>query len=247
MPKVVKGRKFRGAASLKTPQQLPSAKNESPTTAERKAGRFIEKVETQSDSIVADQSLQEQSVSNQPALITEKTKGQESIVQGTEGKIPPSSKENQPLSRGQRKRQAKREKYLRRERLVLDSLKLKRQEEQSKRIDGLDAIKEALLATVREGDAQKESTSKPAVRSLLKSNRGQKHLVEKEVSHMKLVLQHPAFQAEPFAAIREHLKNTIGVAAKSSPPTATTPKDADSKVKRKRRKTKYRATRSKRR
>jgi hypothetical protein len=240
MPKVARGRKF-SAASLKTPQ-IPSGTR---TTAGIEAKAVADKVETQSDSIEVDQSSQAKLPSNQPTLKTEKPKVQESTAQlkEDEGKVV-SSQENASLSRGQRKRLAKREKYLRRERLILDSLKLKRQEEQSKRIDGLDAIKEALLATVRENNnvAHPESSSKPAVKSMLKSNRAQKHLVEKEVSHMNLVLQHPAFQAEPFAAIREHLKNTIVVAK----PSEESPKDTD-KVKRKRRKTKYRATRSKRR
>ena len=50
----------------------------------------------------------------------------------------------QTLSRGQRRRQAKRDQYRKREQMILSSLRLKSQEEQKGRIDGLDAIREAL-------------------------------------------------------------------------------------------------------
>lgn len=114
------------------------------------------------------------------------------------------------LSRGQRKRQAKRDQYLRREKLVLSSLKLKRKEEQKKRIDGLDAIKEALLETVSKATAtDNESKKEPKPRNLLKSNKSRRFLAQKEASQMSLVMEHPSFKADPFATIREHLQNTL--------------------------------------
>jgi len=112
------------------------------------------------------------------------------------------------LSRGQRKRLAKRNQYLRREQLVMNSLKLQREEEQRKRIDGLDAIRDALLATV--GSTATSRTATTTAAPPPKSNRGRRKLVQKETSQMNLVLQHPAFQADPLATIREHLKNTVG-------------------------------------
>jgi len=117
------------------------------------------------------------------------------------------AKDASTLSRGQKKRLAKREQYLRREKLVMSSLRLQRQEEQKKRIDGMDAIKEALLSTVSiEKKKEMEPSKKP---NLLKSNKSRKKLVEKEVTQISLVMEHPAFKADPFATIREHLKNTI--------------------------------------
>ena len=108
------------------------------------------------------------------------------------------------LSRGQRKRQAKREQYLKRENLILSTLQLKRQEEQKKRLDGLDALKEALTAI----DTTIESTSTDAqpTPSTLK---GRRNLATREMEHMNLVLQHPAFQSNPFEAIQQHLRNTL--------------------------------------
>ena len=43
----------------------------------------------------------------------------------------------------------------------------------------------------------------------LTSKKRQK-LVAEESHHMLQVLQHPAFVANPFAALQEHLKNTVG-------------------------------------
>jgi hypothetical protein len=121
----------------------------------------------------------------------------------------PAGRGHQQLSRGQRKRLAKREQYLRKERMVMSSLKLKREEEQKKRIDGLDAIKEALMATVTAADDKKGFMEEQKPRSMLRTNRGKKKLLEKESAQMNLVLQHPRFQADPFATIQEHLKNIL--------------------------------------
>jgi ABC-type dipeptide/oligopeptide/nickel transport system ATPase component len=123
------------------------------------------------------------------------------------------------VSRGQRKRQAKRDQYLRKEKLILSSLKLKTEQEQKKRIDGLDAIKEALLATVKKSSSSSKAGTavqtdniedkeeeKP---NMLKTSKSRQLLMQKEVAQMSLVLQHPAFQADPFATIREHLTNTL--------------------------------------
>jgi hypothetical protein len=117
-----------------------------------------------------------------------------------------------PLSRGQKKRMAKREQYLRRERLVMASLKLKHEQEQAKRIDGLDAIKEALSATMTEVSAEAAvQTSQP--RNLLKNQKSRQELLKRESNQLELVMEHPAFQADPLATIREHLKNSLATQA----------------------------------
>jgi len=111
-------------------------------------------------------------------------------------------------SRGQRKRQAKRDQYLKRQNLVLSALQLKRTEDQKTRIDGLDALKEALMQT----NATKTtavSTTELSSHSLLGKNKSKRELTAREVNHLELVLEHPAFQANPFATIQEHLKNTL--------------------------------------
>jgi ABC-type dipeptide/oligopeptide/nickel transport system ATPase component len=142
------------------------------------------------------------SVQASPSLLTAKQVSEPA-------KIPEATDETN-LSRGQRKRLAKREQYLRKEKIVLSSLTLRHQDEQKKRIDGLDAIKEALLSTVSPiQDEPKISDLSKIKPNLMISNKSKKSLVAREVSQMSLVLQHPAFQADPFATIREHLKNTL--------------------------------------
>mmetsp|Transcript_12239 Transcript_12239/g.25353 ORF Transcript_12239/g.25353 Transcript_12239/m.25353 type:complete len:248 (+) Transcript_12239:3448-4191(+) len=137
------------------------------------------------------------------------------------------SRNNQTLSRGQRKRQAKREQYLKREKMVLASLRLKRKDEQRGKLDGLDALRDALLpiaATDKKkggsGDDGHESAAAAArsntsdaaadtAPALCATNRAKKNLAGREVAHMNLVLEHPAFKANPFETLQEHLRNTL--------------------------------------
>lgn len=117
------------------------------------------------------------------------------------------------LSRGQRKRLAKREQYLKRERMVMSSLRLKRLEEQKGKLDGLDAIKEALASTTtstsdavsREAQSSSQSTEKLSSHTV----KAKKNLANSEIGHMSLVLEHPSFVENPFAAIQQHLRNSL--------------------------------------
>ena len=115
------------------------------------------------------------------------------------------------LSRGQRKRQAKREQYLKKEKMILSSLQLKKEDEQKKRIDGLDALKEALMETAAKSsagtDKSTESKTKPA--PTVTSNKAKQQILSSELNHMSLVLQHPSFQSNPFEALQEHLRNSL--------------------------------------
>lgn len=115
------------------------------------------------------------------------------------------------LSRGQRKRQAKREQYLKREKMVLSSLKLKQQDEQKKRLDGLDALKEALTTVDTSTSTSADNQTRTSSANTLK---GKKNLAAREMEHMSLVLQHPAFQSNPFESIQQHLRNSLADQAK---------------------------------
>ena len=136
------------------------------------------------------------------------------------------------LSRGQRKRQAKRDQYIKKEKMILSTLKLQRMEEQKNRIDGLDAIKEALTQTIKENQARleaqknKESSSEAV---LLKTNKAKKDVAQKELNHMNLVLQHPSFQSNPFATIQEHLRNTLAKQATEQEEVAKKERQDDAK------------------
>ena len=121
----------------------------------------------------------------------------------------PDATEN--LSRGQRKRMLKRDQYLRRETMVLSTLKLKKIEEQKGRIDGLDAIKDALSETVKKSQQMSnDSTEEIHDKSeAAKTNKAKKDIAQKELTHFNLVLQHPSFQSDPFATMQEHLRNSF--------------------------------------
>lgn len=131
----------------------------------------------------------------------------------------PSEKDENVLSRGQKKRLAKREQYLNKEKMVLSSLRLQRLEEQKGKIDGLDALRDALseavssdgysktkLHTNSSNDGSKGNKSKNL---LLNTNKAKKTLANAEITHMSLVLQHPSFVSNPFAAIQQHLRNSL--------------------------------------
>jgi hypothetical protein len=125
---------------------------------------------------------------------------------------------SQQLSRGQRKRLAKRENYLRKERLILSSLKLQRHEEQQRRIDGLDAMKQALMSSsiISKMGNLNERMSIQAVTT----NKAKRRLVAEEVEHLSLVLQHPAYKQNPFATMQEHLHNMLAKERKTQEATS---------------------------
>jgi len=138
---------------------------------------------------------------------------------------------NQKLSRGQLKRLEKRQRFLKKEKMILASLKLRHKEDQAKRIDGVDALKEA-LSEVKTAKEEPIKIPPPT------TNKAKRSLVQKETAQLNLVLQHPQFQADPITTMKEHLENTI---QKAKPTKRPEP------VKRKRRtKRTFKATRSKR-
>ena len=114
-----------------------------------------------------------------------------------------STGEKEALSRGQRKRLAKREQFLKRERMVMSSLRLKKLDEQKGKLDGLDAIKEALTATTSTSNEAQTSTHTSTQVNQLSSQtvKAKKNLANSEIGHMGLVLEHPSFKENPFAAI----------------------------------------------
>jgi Ribosome biogenesis protein SLX9 len=214
MPKVSRVGKFRKAAktvaaeTLNKPAAAAAADEEQATASKDHHGDRPTKVATASND-------------NPPK--NGKDDAQKPSTSGDASSSKQQQQQGQPqqltLSRGQRKRLAKRDQYLKREQMVLSSLELKRQDEQKKRIDGLDAMKSALLETIHSLHASKqqgEDTEDSAKSSVIKTNKARQRLVGTEVAQMSLVLQHPSFQADPFATIREHLKNTIPPPAASA-------------------------------
>ena len=122
----------------------------------------------------------------------------------------PQTDKKEALSRGQRKRLAKREQYLKREKMVMSSLRLQRLEDQKGKIDGLDAMREALGEAIAPASKHTpKSTAEKSVNTTPLTNKSKQILANTEISHMGLVLEHPSFKADPFAAIRQHLQNSL--------------------------------------
>ncbi|KAL3780081.1 hypothetical protein ACHAW5_004565 [Stephanodiscus triporus] len=130
----------------------------------------------------------------------------------------PKEGDDAPLSRGQRKRLAKRDQYLKRENMVMSSLRLRRLDDQVGKLDGLDAIREALgeaastqssvvVAAAAGGGGGGGGGANKAL--TCNTNRSKRALANSEISHMGLVLRHPAFNEDPFEAIRQHLRNSL--------------------------------------
>ena len=146
----------------------------------------------------------------------------------------PREGDDAPLSRGQRKRLAKRDQYLKRENMVLSSLRLKRLEGQVGKLDGLDAIREALgeasSSSSSSGAAAVERGGAKKVPPTCDTNRSRRALANAEISHMGLVLRHPAFNDDPFEAIRQHLRNSLAADAEKLDTESKARHEEDSKL-----------------
>lgn len=137
---------------------------------------------------------------------------------------------DQVLSRGQKKRQAKRDQYLKREKMIFSSLHIKRMEEQKGRLDGLDALKEALTKSMKANSQNAEGhLNDPERKVVTKTNKSKKSLAQAELPHLNLVLQHPAFKSNPFAAMQEHLCNSLAKQAEEQAIVAKEKREEESK------------------
>ena len=278
MPKLITGRKFRNVAvrtstSGTAPSVPTSRTNEKGIGATGTGSKASRDDKTTTSAPVA-------STNSTAEHMSIATSSMQSVVPDPIPKVkhiepPITTNSVAGLSKGQKKRLIKREQYMKKERMILSTLKLRKQEDQSKRIDGLDALKEALLDAVSTDNAAATSSSvskrKNAVDTnansttgshlnSLKSNSSRQQLLQREMIHMELVLQHPTFQEDPLATIREHLQNTFqssnGTSSNSSSmthkkintSTDTTAKKSDemSTIRKRKKNHKFRATRTKR-
>lgn len=68
----------------------------------------------------------------------------------------------------------------------------------------------AAINSLPELDESTPSRASHTKEVTVKSNKMKHKTAVKEAEHLKLVLQHPAYQSDPLATIRMHLENTIG-------------------------------------
>ena len=121
-------------------------------------------------------------------------------------KGPTGTVDARSLSRGQRKRQAKREALQKRKTLS----SLVPASAKGKVLDDFGTLSAALetAAAARSKVAAQQAASSQKPSSRVSQKRRQR-IAALETGQLSAVLAHPAFQSDPFAAIQEHLKNTV--------------------------------------
>lgn len=142
------------------------------------------------------------------------------------------------LSKRQRKNLAKREQYQKRQNMIMSSLRLQKLDQQKKRIDGLDLLKEALDDAVNSKTEKTDSNSADKTKkngdknsNIVTTNKEKKEIALTEINHMNLVLQHPSFKENPFKTIQQHLKNTFPTTVDSPALSSSKNKKAGKKEK----------------
>ena len=118
----------------------------------------------------------------------------------------------------------------------MSSLRLQRLDEQKGKLDGLDAIREALgkvSPLCNPMMSATEEMSKPAedtMKLTFNTNKSKKTLANTEISHMGLVLEHPKFKEDPFAAIQQHLRNSLAPDAEKMKRESQKQDEEDNKI-----------------
>ena len=104
-------------------------------------------------------------------------------------------------SRGQRKRQAKRD-ALRKRKELMSRVPASRE---AGAMGELGSLAEALESTA----SSRVQALPPATSSSKVTEKRRQRIAAHETTQLSAVLAHPAFQSDPFAAIQEHLNNTV--------------------------------------
>jgi hypothetical protein len=109
------------------------------------------------------------------------------------------------LSRGQRKRKEKKQRQIAlREKLQVQQLELQRQAESQGGFH-LVSLEDSLPSTGEIGNNEKINAPR----------RMKGKVAIREVERMKLVMQHPAFQQDPLAALKYHLEHVVKPSSRS--------------------------------
>jgi hypothetical protein len=127
------------------------------------------------------------------------------------------------LSRGQRKRQKRRDAFLKKMGMVQRSTLQREKENKKEKIAGmfgdLEDLQKSLFAIQASSKAQEKTDQTKSVSQM--TGKQKKRLIMHELVHLKAVHTHPAFKANPFAAIQMHLQNTVLRGAQHSNAEAT--------------------------
>lgn len=116
------------------------------------------------------------------------------------------------MSRGQRKRLERKQHVFQKlgkwEAPVVTGAKLKAKKREKKEKE--DSLLSELERTLK-GSETSGADIKPAAASLLTSNKMKREIALREAQRMRLVQEHPAFLADPFAAMRMHIEQSLAL------------------------------------
>lgn len=112
------------------------------------------------------------------------------------------------LSRGQRKRQVRKERIM----MKMGKTVVKTTPQQDGNIHSSSAkvLLSELETTLTEA-ADSATAIRPSASSTITSNKMKKEIAVREATRMKLVQQHPAFQADPLGALKTHLEQMTAI------------------------------------
>ncbi|GMH80065.1 hypothetical protein TrST_g2844 [Triparma strigata] len=125
--------------------------------------------------------------------------------------VPNRESKTPQLSRGQKKKLAKRQQYEARMKMVNNSLLL--QSHRSKKKS--DCLLSGLSSALPSVPSPSPPPPPPKQTSIKTNLQKQKLSIEEKAQH-KLVLEHPTFKSNPFEAIKLHLNNSLAEAVPAS-------------------------------
>jgi hypothetical protein len=108
------------------------------------------------------------------------------------------------LSRGQRKREKRKAAFLKKVAFGHEALKLHNEEQKKQGVDGLGSLT-SCLPSLEEAKSNNQKIKNAGI----KTNKSKTRVAASEIKLLHQVHEHPAFQADPFAALQEHLQNTM--------------------------------------
>lgn len=118
-----------------------------------------------------------------------------------------SSVQSVSLSRGQRKRQVRKERIMMK---MGKPVKTTPQQDGNIHSSSSKLLLSELETTLIEA-AETALTIRPSASSTVTSNKMKKEIAVREATRMKLVQQHPAFQADPLGALKTHLEQMTAI------------------------------------
>lgn len=120
------------------------------------------------------------------------------------------------MSRGQRKRLERKQHVFQKlgkwEAPVVTGAKLKAKKREKKEKE--DSLLSELERTLKTSEAS-GADIKPAAASVVTSNKMKREIALREAQRMRLVQEHPAFVADPFAAMRMHIEQSLALKQQS--------------------------------